>query len=51
MQEDRDACIAAGMDDFIAKPIRQEELRACLTRWLPAAAPRDAGPDPLSVAP
>ena len=50
MQEDRDACIAAGMDDFIAKPIRQEELRACLTRWLPAAAPRDAGPDPFAVA-
>jgi signal transduction histidine kinase/CheY-like chemotaxis protein len=34
--EDRDACIAAGMDDFLSKPIRQGELRACLERWLPA---------------
>ncbi|MES2697842.1 MAG: ATP-binding protein, partial [Verrucomicrobiota bacterium] len=35
MSGDRDACIAAGMDDFVAKPIRQEELRTCLERWLP----------------
>jgi len=37
--EDRDACAAAGMDDFLAKPVRQEELRACLEKWLarPAA--------------
>ena len=34
MAGDRDACVAAGMDDFIAKPVRQEELRACLERWL-----------------
>ncbi len=31
---DREACTAAGMDDFIPKPIRQEELRSCLERWL-----------------
>ncbi len=39
MTEDRLACTAAGMDDFVAKPIRQEELRATLARWLqrPAA--------------
>jgi signal transduction histidine kinase/ActR/RegA family two-component response regulator len=34
MLGDRDACVAAGMDDFIAKPVRQEELRSCLERWL-----------------
>ena len=34
MTGDREACVAAGMDDFIAKPVRQEELRACLERWL-----------------
>lgn len=36
MSGDRDACLAAGMDDFLAKPIRQEELRTSLGRWLPA---------------
>ncbi len=33
--EDRDACLACGMDDFIAKPVHIENLRTCLVRWLP----------------
>jgi two-component system, sensor histidine kinase len=33
MTTDRNACVAAGMDDFIPKPVRQEELRSCLERW------------------
>jgi signal transduction histidine kinase len=33
--EDRAAAVAAGMDDFLTKPVRQDELRACLARWLP----------------
>ena len=37
MSGDREACVAAGMDDFIPKPVRQEELRACLERWLRVA--------------
>ena len=36
--ESRAACVAAGMDDFVAKPVRLEVLRACLSRWLPPAA-------------
>jgi CheY-like chemotaxis protein len=35
--EDRAACLAAGMDDFISKPIRTEALRGIFARWLPAA--------------
>jgi signal transduction histidine kinase/ligand-binding sensor domain-containing protein/DNA-binding response OmpR family regulator/HPt (histidine-containing phosphotransfer) domain-containing protein len=30
----REACLAAGMDDYLAKPFRREALHATLTRWL-----------------
>ncbi|MFC5569014.1 PAS domain S-box protein [Lysobacter yangpyeongensis] len=34
MQEERQGCLAAGMDDFIAKPIDPDELLAVLQRWI-----------------
>jgi signal transduction histidine kinase/ActR/RegA family two-component response regulator len=34
MQSDRDTCVAAGMDDYISKPIRADELYALIARLL-----------------
>ena len=31
--EEREACFAAGMDDFVAKPFRSDDLAARLDRW------------------
>jgi len=34
MQGDREKCIQAGMNDFIAKPVKRRELAKMLTMWL-----------------
>jgi CheY-like chemotaxis protein len=33
MARDRETCIEAGMDDYISKPVRAEELLARLEHW------------------
>ncbi len=53
--EDRDRCFAAGMDDYVAKPVMPDRLYRTLDRWLnikpdrPAVPTRrPAGHDPLA---
>ena len=36
MAGDRERCLEAGMDDYIAKPIQSEMLARNLSRWIPA---------------
>lgn len=36
MEGDRDKCIAAGMDDYISKPVDPRKLQDVLSRWLTA---------------
>jgi HPt (histidine-containing phosphotransfer) domain-containing protein len=54
MKEDVDRCLAAGMDDFISKPVNKQRLLETLTRYLPdnsrkagmaADQPQQAGTD------
>jgi PAS domain S-box-containing protein len=52
LMENRDACLAAGMDDFITKPVERKRLMASVSHWLRnrSAAP-DTGGDQASAGP
>ncbi|PWW82451.1 hypothetical protein CR164_05515 [Prosthecochloris marina] len=41
LQEDRDMCFKAGMNDFISKPLSSETLSAPLQRWLSKKASKE----------
>jgi len=38
MPGDKEKCLAAGMDDYLAKPVRPEDVRAVIERWGEKAA-------------
>jgi signal transduction histidine kinase/DNA-binding response OmpR family regulator len=55
MAGDRERCLAAGMDDYLAKPIRSEQLEAVIERWIAteeasASAPRAVNGEPAADA-
>jgi PAS domain S-box-containing protein len=49
MESDRERCIAAGMDDYISKPIKAQELQTMLQQLGVAALRASAQPAPLPV--
>ena len=49
MQGDREKCLAAGMNDYIAKPVRLEDMRAIVERWGATTASRDETASPSAT--
>jgi CheY-like chemotaxis protein len=42
---EEERCLDAGMDDYLSKPVRIDDLRTTLERWLPASARQSTAAD------
>jgi CheY-like chemotaxis protein len=49
MPADRQKCLDAGMDDYVAKPVLIENLERVLRKYLPGASPGASPPTPLTM--
>ena len=50
LDEDRERCFAAGMDDYISKPVDLATLAEVLSRWVPQTSTADVGGDAAAAA-
>ena len=51
MEGDRETCLAAGMDDYITKPVRPRAVAAVLERWVAQPTPDGASADHEAIRP